>query len=100
MRPSKQKQSRQTGANYHYAQSAGQSVPRTGSEEKPRNAGGFKILAAALFVFLVVAVGVIVFLINRAPAPAGELAQATQQDTAQAPGRRWKGGQPDCGKII
>ena len=84
----------QTGANYHYAQSAGQSVPRTGSEEKPRNAGGFKILAAALFVFLVVAVGVIVFLINRAPAPAGELAQATQQDTAQAPDDAGRGGNP------
>lgn len=73
----------QMGANYRYAQSAGQSAPRTGREEKAGKAGGFKILAAVLFVFLAVAVGAIVFLVNRAPAPSGELAQATQQDMAQ-----------------
>ena len=82
----------QMGANYRYAQSAGQSDPRTGSEEKAGKAGGFKILAAVLFAFLAVAVGVIVFLVNRAPAPSGELAQATQQDTAQTPADAGKGG--------
>ena len=84
----------QMGANYRYAQSAGQSAPRTGSEEKARRASGFKIVAAVLFAFLVVAVGVIVFLVNRAPAPSGELAQATQQDTAQTPVDAGKGGNP------
>ncbi|MEN6636455.1 MAG: carboxypeptidase regulatory-like domain-containing protein [Clostridiaceae bacterium] len=84
----------QPGANYRYAQPAGKSAPRTGSEEKPRNAGGFKILAVVLFAFLAVAVGVIVFLISRAPAPTGELAQATQQDTAQTPDDAGKDGKP------
>lgn len=75
----------QMGANYRYEQSAGQGDPRIGGEQKAGKAGGFKILAAVLFAFLAVAVGVIVFLINRASAPAGELMQATQQDTTHLP---------------
>lgn len=76
----------QTGANYRYASAADRNARvRTEGEAKTAKTSGIKILAIALGVLLVVAVGVIVFLMSRSPVPIGAEAASSLQNAAQAP---------------